>query len=156
MTQRQFCFWRSAGSSDGSIKHPTTQKQVSLTSHISEIKTYYNYNVLRQNRAPRSPQIMLARLFIIYYFVRSIGVTDGYYICPSIDASRSLHRIPEKVQMAVDSENEIGQSIELQNGDDPCWQNMLDDDCSMGNIYAANFVASKWIQSMPCGEGIEV
>jgi hypothetical protein len=40
--------------------------------------------------------------------------------------------------------------------DDPCWQNMLDDDCSMGNIYAANFVAGKWIKSMPCGQGIEV
>ena len=39
---------------------------------------------------------------------------------------------------------------------DPCWGTMLDDDCSMGNIYAANFVASKWIKSMPCGEGIEV
>jgi hypothetical protein len=39
---------------------------------------------------------------------------------------------------------------------DPCWGTMLDDDCSMGNIYAANFVASKWIKSMPCGEGIQV
>jgi hypothetical protein len=42
-----------------------------------------------------------------------------------------------------------------QETDDPCWQNLLDDDCSMGNIYAANFVAGKWIKSMPCGEGIE-
>ena len=40
--------------------------------------------------------------------------------------------------------------------DDPCWQNMLDDDCSMGNIYASNFVAAEWIKSMPCGQGIEV
>jgi len=40
--------------------------------------------------------------------------------------------------------------------DDPCWQNMLDDDCSMGDVYSSSFVAAKWIKSMPCGEGIEV
>lgn len=54
----------------------------------------------------------------------------------------------------MSGENEIPASAEMES-DDPCWQNMLDDDCSMGNIYAANFVASKWIKSMPCGEGIE-
>lgn len=52
-------------------------------------------------------------------------------------------------------DNEIPVSPELMETDDPCWQNMLDDDCSMGNVYAANFVASKWIKSMPCGKGIE-
>jgi hypothetical protein len=52
-------------------------------------------------------------------------------------------------------DDEIPKSAELETTD-PCWQTMLDDDCSMGNIYAANFVASKWIKSMPCGEGIEV
>lgn len=46
-----------------------------------------------------------------------------------------------------------GASVET---DDPCWQNMLDDDCSMGNIYSSRFVAADWIKSMPCGEGIEV
>lgn len=51
-------------------------------------------------------------------------------------------------------DNEIPSSAELET-EDPCWQNMLDDDCSMGNIYAANFVAGKWIKSMPCGEGVE-
>lgn len=51
--------------------------------------------------------------------------------------------------------DEIPKSAELETND-PCWQTMLDDDCSMGNIYSANFVASKWIKSMPCGEGIEV
>lgn len=55
----------------------------------------------------------------------------------------------------MESNSEIQVSPELDTYDDPCWQNMLDDDCSMGNIYAANFVASKWIKSMPCGEGIE-
>ena len=35
-------------------------------------------------------------------------------------------------------------SSELTNN--PCWQDIYDDDCSMSNIYAANFVASKWIK----------
>jgi hypothetical protein len=38
----------------------------------------------------------------------------------------------------------------------PCWQDIYDDDCSMESIYAANFIASKWIKSMPCGEKIAV
>jgi hypothetical protein len=60
------------------------------------------------------------------------------------------------LRMVFDASNEISPSMELESGDNPCWQNMLDDDCSMGTIYSANFVASKWIKSMPCGEGIEV
>jgi len=40
--------------------------------------------------------------------------------------------------------------------DNPCWQNMLDDDCNMGEIYSSSFIAADWIKSMPCGEGIEV
>ena len=103
---------------------------------------------------------MTTRFLVISYFLRSFGVTDGYWIRPPIDAFRlSLQSDTStgiNMQMTFNSDKEISQSIELQNGDDPCWQNMLDDDCSMGNIYAANFVASKWIQSMPCGEGIEV
>lgn len=47
-------------------------------------------------------------------------------------------------------------SNEMQSGDNPCWQDLYDDDCSMESIYAASFVASKWIKSMPCGAGIEV
>jgi hypothetical protein len=53
-------------------------------------------------------------------------------------------------------ENDYTELPNVLETDDPCWQNMLDDDCSMGNIYAANFVAGKWIKSMPCGQGIEV
>ncbi|GKY95444.1 hypothetical protein MPSEU_000506000 [Mayamaea pseudoterrestris] len=39
--------------------------------------------------------------------------------------------------------------------DNPCWQDIYDDDCSMSNIAAAGFVASKWIKGMPCAAGIE-
>lgn len=44
---------------------------------------------------------------------------------------------------------------EMQSGDNPCWQDIYDDDCSMESVYAASFVASKWIKSMPCAAGIE-
>ena len=47
-------------------------------------------------------------------------------------------------------------SNEMQSGDNPCWQDLYDDDCSMESVYSASFVASKWIKSMPCGAGIEV
>ena len=100
---------------------------------------------------------MTARLLIAYLFLRSVGLAAGYGILPLNDVRRlSFQSFTGNLKLALDGGNEISQAIELQSGDDPCWQNMLDDDCSMGNIYAANFVASKWIQSMPCGEGIEV
>jgi len=53
----------------------------------------------------------------------------------------------------VPGEMDMPGSAELN--DSPCWQDIYDDDCSMSNIYAANFIASKWIKSMPCGAGIE-
>lgn len=39
--------------------------------------------------------------------------------------------------------------------ENPCWQNMIDDDCAMESAESATFIASEWIKSMPCGEGIE-
>ncbi|EEC43241.1 predicted protein [Phaeodactylum tricornutum CCAP 1055/1] len=37
----------------------------------------------------------------------------------------------------------------------PCWEDLYDDDCVMSNAAAANFVASKWIKGLPCGQGLE-
>jgi hypothetical protein len=97
------------------------------------------------------------KAYLTGFFLAMVTTTDGYWTtsfrrrsCPSFLTTEG------KLRMTFDGGNELSQSIELESGDDPCWQNMLDDDCSMGNIYSANFVASKWIQSMPCGEGIEV
>jgi hypothetical protein len=39
--------------------------------------------------------------------------------------------------------------------DIPCWQDIYDDDCSMTNMAAAHFVASEWIKSLPCAQGLE-
>ena len=52
-----------------------------------------------------------------------------------------------------DNSGEGGAALETE---DPCWQNFLDDDCQMSNIYSSSFVAAEWIKSMPCGEGIQV
>jgi hypothetical protein len=72
---------------------------------------------------------------------------------PHLSQSRQFTQTTE---LALSDEmQEIPTSAELET-DHPCWGKMLDDDCSMGDIYAANFVASKWIRSMPCGQGIEV
>uniref|UniRef100_A0A7S2YH39 Uncharacterized protein n=1 Tax=Entomoneis paludosa TaxID=265537 RepID=A0A7S2YH39_9STRA len=40
-------------------------------------------------------------------------------------------------------------------GQNPCWEDLYDDDCAMSNVYAASFVASEWIKSMPCAAGLE-
>lgn len=51
-------------------------------------------------------------------------------------------------------------SLHVRDGDDevnnPCWEELFDDDCAMRNTYSANFVASQWIKSMPCAKGIQV
>ena len=56
-------------------------------------------------------------------------------------------------QGGKDSSDAGGATVETE---DPCWQNMLDDDCQMSNIYSSSFIAADWIKSMPCGEGIAV
>lgn len=40
--------------------------------------------------------------------------------------------------------------------DNPCWQNIYDDDCAMSMANLAFFKASVWVKGMPCAEGIEV
>jgi len=40
--------------------------------------------------------------------------------------------------------------------DDPCWQNIYDDDCAMSTANLAFFKASVWVKGMPCAKGIEV
>lgn len=54
-----------------------------------------------------------------------------------------------------ESDEGVPATVQLET-ENPCWEEFYDDDCAMRNIYSANFVASKWIKSMPCGEGIEV
>mmetsp|Transcript_8397 Transcript_8397/g.12182 ORF Transcript_8397/g.12182 Transcript_8397/m.12182 type:complete len:119 (+) Transcript_8397:111-467(+) len=39
--------------------------------------------------------------------------------------------------------------------EDPCWQDVYDDDCSMSTVFSAGFVAADWIKKMPCGQGIQ-
>ena len=40
--------------------------------------------------------------------------------------------------------------------ENPCWQDIYDEDCGMDSVYAASFIAKEWIKSMPCAEGVEV
>lgn len=40
--------------------------------------------------------------------------------------------------------------------ENPCWQDLYDEDCSMDKTYAASFVASEWLKKMPCAQGIAV
>jgi len=44
----------------------------------------------------------------------------------------------------------------LDDVNNPCWQDIYDDDCGMSTIYSASFIAKDWIKSMPCAAGIEV
>uniref|UniRef100_A0A7S2MC95 Uncharacterized protein n=1 Tax=Helicotheca tamesis TaxID=374047 RepID=A0A7S2MC95_9STRA len=43
----------------------------------------------------------------------------------------------------------------LDEVNNPCWQDIYDDDCGMSTIYSASFIAKDWIKSMPCAAGIE-
>uniref|UniRef100_A0A6S9HVP7 Uncharacterized protein n=1 Tax=Ditylum brightwellii TaxID=49249 RepID=A0A6S9HVP7_9STRA len=43
----------------------------------------------------------------------------------------------------------------LDDVNNPCWQDIYDDDCGMSTIYSASFIAKDWIKSMPCAAGIE-
>ena len=49
----------------------------------------------------------------------------------------------------------LSMSSEPKAEDDPCWQDLYDDDCSMSSAYSANFVAGKWVKSMPCASALD-
>jgi len=46
------------------------------------------------------------------------------------------------------------QGLPSDDVDSPCWQDIWNYDCAMSNIYSAHFVASDWINSMPCASGL--
>eukprot|EP00566_Odontella_aurita_P029091 CAMPEP_0113538832 /NCGR_PEP_ID=MMETSP0015_2-20120614/7584_1 /TAXON_ID=2838 /ORGANISM="Odontella" /LENGTH=150 /DNA_ID=CAMNT_0000438449 /DNA_START=153 /DNA_END=605 /DNA_ORIENTATION=- /assembly_acc=CAM_ASM_000160 len=46
-------------------------------------------------------------------------------------------------------------SAAVETSENPCWQDIYDDDCRMSTVYSASFVATEWIKSMPCASGIE-
>jgi hypothetical protein len=39
---------------------------------------------------------------------------------------------------------------------DPCWQDLYDEDCAMETLFSANYVAAEWIKRLPCAQGMEV
>lgn len=57
---------------------------------------------------------------------------------------------------ALRSSGEMDGPPPTEMSENPCWQDLYDDDCSMSNAAAASFIAAKWIKSMPCGAGLEV
>ncbi len=52
-----------------------------------------------------------------------------------------------------EKEDHVHLGLDPQN---PCWQDIADEDCALSTAYSASFIAKDWIQSMPCAEGIAV
>lgn len=52
-----------------------------------------------------------------------------------------------------EQEGHVHLGLDPQN---PCWQDIADEDCALSTAYSASFIAKDWIQSMPCAEGIAV
>mmetsp|Transcript_10099 Transcript_10099/g.24324 ORF Transcript_10099/g.24324 Transcript_10099/m.24324 type:complete len:97 (+) Transcript_10099:350-640(+) len=50
-------------------------------------------------------------------------------------------------------------SVVLQSSsspENPCWQDLYDEDCTMETLFAANYKAGEWIKRLPCAQGMEV
>ena len=90
---------------------------------------------------------------VVFAFLSQCSAWSSHYTTSSFRPALRSPKFMSSDQM-VPGELDMPGSAELN--DSPCWQDIYDDDCSMSNIYAANFIASKWIKSMPCGAGIEV
>lgn len=53
--------------------------------------------------------------------------------------------------LSADSDSDAATDTE-----NPCWQDLYDDDCGMDSVYGASFVAKEWIKKLPCAKGVEV
>ncbi|CAB9517858.1 expressed unknown protein [Seminavis robusta] len=70
------------------------------------------------------------------------------WLCVSVDAFLG----PQQRQQQHPSS--VLQSVP-ETTEDPCWQDLYDEDCAMSSVYSASFVAGKWIKSMPCAKGLD-
>jgi len=105
--------------------------------------------------------IMKQTSMLLLLTLASLTSTNGFAVVSPIPASSTNHRdslLLSTLHMSSTDESNSNLNINNVDGGDlnPCWQDIYDDDCSMSNIYAASFVASKWIKSLPCGAGIRV
>ncbi len=83
--------------------------------------------------------------------MKLIAITLSFLYCYSqVDAWTFNRVVPARATTRT-------QLFQLTDND-PCWQDIYgdDDDCGMSTVFSANFVAEKWIKSMPCAAGIEV
>lgn len=96
--------------------------------------------VMQQVTKARDIQLsnMRIRVFSFINLLHLVAIVRGWTVQQRLGSSSAVLKMTR-----TETEN-------------PCWQDLYDDDCSMASIAGASFVASKWIKSMPCGAGIEV
>lgn len=83
--------------------------------------------------------------------------------CSAFTSVPNFNRHPSQSVSCLSMSSSTGIPSEMDDGywsdefeDDPCWQNIYDDDCAMSTANLAVFRASTWVKGMPCAEGIEV
>lgn len=83
-----------------------------------------------------------------------ICYSSRYCLSPPPTGKRSLLLLLRSSSSSDNSqEDHVHLGLDPEN---PCWQDIADNDCALSTAYSASFVAKKWIKSMPCAEGIAV
>ena len=62
----------------------------------------------------------------------------------------------ENIKLSQSSVPSPPGGADLEEDENPCWQDIWNYDCAMSTIYSASFVARDWIKSMPCAAGLAV
>lgn len=101
-----------------------------------------NFSSKTTCRDLQSPKMMTR---VLIFLLAALPLVQAW----TVGLPRSFFHLSTTLLRLTSSPDEEGDQ-------NPCWENLYDDDCTMSNAYAASFVASQWIKSMPCASGVEV
>lgn len=91
----------------------------------------------------------------ILFLLLLLPVASGW-VPLRTESRHYLTHAPRSMAAGGDAEDDVPAVASSVGAENPCWEDLYDDDCAMANAAAARFVAGKWIKSMPCAAGIEV
>lgn len=94
-------------------------------------------------------------IFFLWAIILSVVPVSAFVAFPKPFAQKLRLRPSQMSAETTDDSAEHEDFESVLDNTHACWQDMYDDDCGMGTIYAASFVAKDWIKSMPCGKGVE-
>jgi len=82
----------------------------------------------------------------LFFFVAVLATLALASVCDAFSPVRRTTSTSNSNRVVIQSSS---------SPENPCWQDLYDEDCTMESLFAANYKAGEWIKRLPCAQGME-